>query len=1025
MHTRPDRRPARWGLVQAWLVLAGLAAGCGGRGTSDPGVTPGTGELAAKPGGGYYLADTHHSGSASRVRLLEIGWGRLVDVHDIDAQGVASPVPVLRDFVIGEGVVSDGSDLLLETNPVTHDSRLIVLRPRDAPDTGSGSFTSILLRAGAVLSPVLPKHDDGSSSPPFSFVARNATLVLHFDDLLEDGLAARQVLTETVRLTTGYPPTVPQMARTIFDPSHGGVVNEAFHSTRVLVDFTISEREALELPGRPPVNAVGAPASSRFSEQANASLHLPTRIDESAGRFVILTNLAGRGLELQGPREAATRDLVRGFRTGNSSETNAGFLLDFEAPRIIGTWEIALEQAADDPAGPAGYGFVAGLRFSTPCRAAPRRGDNLELAGELYEVREQASAPDFDGRVSGLRLLRLAEEPLPDAGALLGLGRLFTPYRQEANLHATCWLSLSPPAGAPPFDDVSSEVRVGVRFSEPMDPDTFRAFDTFRLLRGIFDDSVRPQDLVVGSVRVQSSLQEIFFEPRLPLENQLVREYVLEVVDGPTGVKDLAGGQLVASFDRAEFFLGEQLPVRNGGFALRFEDVDELDPPGFGDVRGQITHDLLGGVLRPRATAFGSFAADRTIPIPGRMQPFALGVQTPLSSFGSKLQAVWRHADFGFLVRDESFHNLDVIGLSWSPLSGRLVTDFFPDFELRLAHARYTPDESGSTGNGPLYPASGLDGSPFEFARNVLNDPRGGQVVVHPRSLGYRVRPADMTLSSRGTPFLAFPWNHSGAPETSFTWRDTAVLAKGGLRGPGVPLDIECGPPLQLDVGIGSFAPAGQVPSVGLPLLWEVRCFPSSGSLGLNSLDILLPLPGWAQPNFRAFSTGGIDQSGRPVLIDPDLALVPSGGFNPSSTPPGRPTPLTADNSFYIGQIDTVVRISRAVTIWIDTGLGAPRFVAPVIEPRSQIGASALVVEYRGADTISDDAGSAPFDAARLDPYGDFKTGTIDYHGDGSWSEDIGSADGARYLQVRFTFVNDTDNQLSAELDSLGIAFEE
>jgi len=180
-------------------------------------------------------------------------------------------------------------------------------------------------------------------------------------------------------------------------------------------------------------------------------------------------------------------------------------------------------------------------------------------------------------------------------------------------------------------------------------------------------------------------------------------------------------------------------------------------------------------------------------------------------------------------------------------------------------------------------------------------------------------------------------------------------------------------------------------------------------------------LPGELEFGRRA-SRG--EESGRAVLIDPDLTLVPTGGFNPSSNPPGRPTPLTADNSFYVRQIDTVVRYSRAVTIWINTSLAAPRYVEPVIEPRTQIGASALVFEYRGADTIGDDAGNAPFDAARLDPYGDFRPGTIVHHGDGTWSEDIRSVSGGRYLQVRFTFVNDTANVLSAVLDSLGIAFE-
>jgi hypothetical protein len=214
------------------------------------------------------------------------------------------------------------------------------------------------------------------------------------------------------------------------------------------------------------------------------------------------------------------------------------------------------------------------------------------------------------------------------------------------------------------------------------------------------------------------------------------------------------------------------------------------------------------------------------------------------------------------------------------------------------------------------------------------------------------------------------------------------------------------------------------VPSIGLPLLWEVRCFPTTRGLGFNSFDILLPIPGWPVPNFRAFATGGIDHTGQAVLIDPDRQLRPSGGFNPNSRPPGLPTPLTADNSFYVGAIDTVVRISRAVTVWIDSGDFAPRYVEPVIEPRKQVGTASIVVEYRGAEAFSEDAADAPFDASQLDPYGDPKVGVVTHHGDGNWSTDINAAGGARFLQVRFTFVNDVANQLSAELDSFGVAYE-
>lgn len=1018
--------PRRWlpGLL-AFAAVPGLS--CSGGGGSDPGITTPVGVLVAKPGGGYFLADSHRRGSATRIRLLEIGWGRLVDVHDVDAQGRTNPVPVLRDIVINENVLGDGVDSLLETNPITHDSRLVVLRPRDAPDTGTGTFTSIVRRSTASLAAVLPKKDDGTATLPISLVARNATFVLRFDDLLEDGPEAREALRETVRLTSGYPPIVPQPARIVFDPSHGGVVDGAFHSTRVLIDCSVSERDSLDMPFLVPVNAAGLPASSSLSAQPNGSIHLPTRIDPLAGRFVRLTNLAGRWLETGAPSDPATGDIVRAFRSGNPADSNAGFLLDLLQPSIISDWELALTEAADDPVGPLGHAFVVDLSFQTPCRSAPRVGDTLELFGELYEVREQAGPPDVDGRVANVRLLRLEEEPLGTPASLLGLGRFSTQYEVGFALQPSCWVNFLPEPGQPPSNGIETDVRVRVRFNEPMDPETFRAFDTFRMLRGAeSDDDILAADLIVGVVRVEQNLQEFSFVPRLPLANHSDLDYRIELFSGPTGVRDLSGSPLADSFTRSAFRLAAgQPPQVNGGFGMRFATNDELLATGSIDLRGQVSYDEDRGVLRPRPVSFTTYSADRGIPLVNLMRPWAFGVQTPLSPLGSKVQAIWRYCDFGFRVRDEGSYNLDVIGLSWSPLGGALVADLFPHFEMRLAHANCVPDETILSSLAPKYPTSGLVPAPSRFTENLLQDPRGAQVVVHSRTFGYQIRPADLTQNGRGTPLMPFPWNRSNAPFTTYTWRDTTLATRAGLTCPGVPLDIEVGGPLNIDnTGIGSAAPTGQIPSFALSLLWEIRCFPTAGGLGLNALDILLPVPGFPQPNFRAYSTGGVDQTGRLVLKDPELELVPSGGFNAFSSPPGQPTLFNADNTFYVGSIDTVVRVSRAITVWIDTLTIDPRFVDPVVEPRDQPGNSSLVVEYRGAQDFSLDSDGAPFDAALLDPYGDYAVGSVVFHGNGAWSDDIHAVDGARYVQLRFSFQSDIESNLAPELDSFGLAFE-
>jgi hypothetical protein len=1005
----------QWRLFLWAAAATRLCLACSGGGSAGPGFSPGEGQVVEKPGGGAFVADAHSGGQATRVHLLEMSWGRLVDVYDVDANGATNPLPVLRDVVVSESAVTGGAGFRFETSPVRHASRITILEPHDAPSTGGESFESILRRV-TVGGPVLPRHDDGSALPPFSVVARDATLVVRFDDLLEDGPAARGDLHETVRLLSGYPPVTPQSARIVFDPSHGGIAAGKFHSTRVLIDFTVSGEEALSLPIFVPINPVGLPPSALSSPQPNVSVHLPVRTDEEGGQFPTLTNLAGRGLEATGPTDLGSGDVVRAFRSGSVDDVNGGRLLDLSQPHLVGNWDARIEDARADALGPTGRGFVVTLRFTTPCRTAAHARDALEIGGELYEVREEGPEPDGEGRLTGVRLLRLAEQPLSSAESLLGAVRFLTRFRPD-EVNPACWITFSPGPESPPASGVDSHVTLRVRFSEPMEPGSFRAFDSFRMFRrSIADEQAISRNLVVGVVRPEQDLLEFDFIPRFPLANDS-SVYRVELASGTKGVRDLAGTPLTGSFGSAIFELAAGQPVvRNGGLAMNFET--ELAPAGTTVFRGQAK--LENGILRPRPVSFVTHHADQSHSIPRMMQTLGFGVQTPLSPLGSKLQALWRYADFGLQPLDERFFNLDVIGLYWSPEPGHATSDFYPAFEMRMAHARFLSDEIASpSGFGALYPLSGLVGAPAPFTDNILEDPRGGQIVVHPRQLGYRVNPADLTLTERGTPLMPFPWNRSGGPTTSFTWRDTSVLARGGPNGVGIPLDIESNPPLT-----GSAAKAGEVRTIGLPLLWEIRCYPSAQGLGQNPFAILLASPGLPNPNFRAFSTGGVDVTGSVVTVDPDLELVAQGGFNPSSFPAGRRTAFSADSAFYIGGIDTVVRLSRVVTIWMDTGSQSPRFAEPVVEPRVQIGSTSIVTEFRGADGFSADAGNAAFDAARLDPYGDPELGTVFFHGDGTWRADIRDLDGARFLQARFTFVNDVARELSPELDSFGVAFE-
>jgi len=1053
-------RPSFFILLSGLLSLAGGcgSGGGGGGGGSSPGFP---GQELAKPGGGTFFVDPNHGGVITRLHLAEMFWARLVDVHDVDDEGRARIEPVFRDFAINERVQTDGRDFSLETNPISRKTRLVILRSRGAPDAGLGTFDSLLRSATADLPPVLPRHDDGSTGGLYSFVARNGVLVLRFDDALDDDLEAARDLIECVRLRAGYPPETPFPARELFDPNHGVIVGGEFHSTRVLIDLTVSEVESSSMVAPQPINEIGLPPSAADRTGPNVSVRLPTRADPGSGQFTLLRGLSGAALSPleNGPIDPSgpTRDVVRAMRSGNATDLNHGFLLDLGAPEILGSWNLRVDAAQEDPAGRAGFDFALDVTFTTICRATPAVADVVSIGEASLEVVQPGAALDLDGRVRGVRVRSLSDRPIEGGLRLLGNAVFLSTYQASDPVPPGCWISFAPAPTTLPDIGVSTSATVSLRFSEPMDPGSISPFDNFYLVRGGTDTPVNATNRIVGVVEPSLDLRRFTLRPTLPLPHESDAVEVHQVrIDGPT---DLAGNVLVAPPPDVGFeMLAAQATVRNGSTALRFSETDELDPIGSPDLRGQFFFDRERALIRPRPVVFSSYPADRSNPVPSIMIPFPRGVQTPLSALGSKLQTVWRYCDLGWQVLDETKYDLDVFGLAWAPKDGRVINDFFEGFEIRLAHSRRLPDEGQSPSILlPTFESTGLVPS---FRQNILVDPLSPQMVVHPRSLGYRIDGADMFLASSGTVMLPFPLNRSSAPPVTYTWRDTAVLAVGGPHGVGIPLFIEASSPLFLENLRGTVAPAGQVPSFGLPLLIEYKCFPSDIGLGLNPLDISLAVNSSALPSFRAYSTGGVNQVGVEVRRNPDTEVVAQGGFNPRSRPPGRPTGRGDDNAFYIGQLDVVTRLSRVHSVWIDTRHEDPDYVDPVVLPGTvdQPAGTQVIVEYRGAEgfVLGDldvalgqaiDERAFPFDARHLNAYGDvfalipvnrpgfnantheilgserFPGGVQYLDGVATWSSDIDLIDGARYLQLRITFVSNIETGLGPVLSAIGIPY--
>lgn len=1069
---------------------------------SGSGAAPGSaleGALATKPGGAgltggqAYLVDSNQGGVASEFSIVELHWGRLVDVYDtVLAPGVtkgqylADPLDpdlyesrlVLADFLIGPDVrtefVAGALKWELSTGPVSGQERLRVgLNVDDRPER----FALLLDDATADLALIDPKCPELGGLPPYTAVPRNAAVGVRFDDLV-DGTS---ISASTIRVLAGTQSLAPFDARVIADPNYGGVAAGEFQSTRALVDFTVSADEAALAATPLAVNPLGLPPSAS-SIEANVAITFPTQIDPPSGQFAVLSNLAGTGLDAAGSGpvdpSSATTDVRWCVRSGNGLEPFGGFLPDLSPPRLLGSRPVDILTAA-------GGGTIGELRLTLgaaddTCLFEPVRGDVVAAAGglELEVVDVLSLSPG--GPVS-VRVEAPPGAPPIDPATLVGAPALYTTY-WRASLGADaapCFVRFTPDAGLPvggAVGGVAPEAALVARFNEPVDPTSLRPFDSFYIARTDGVDATlagsetlgtleapEPDDLIVGEVVGSAGLVEARFIPSLPLTHESggAESYFFRLFSAAgDGVVDLAGNSLADAFPGVRFSLDPSAPSADtGGWVLRFNAVDEDGVPG-PEVRGQVLFDLDGGSLTPRPVQRFSAVVDRSTPLVSAMQPIAAGLQTPLSSLGSKAHLMWRYADAGFEVSqvDGLFFDLDVEGLALAPLAGQVIATQYDEFEISLGHAANLPDEALDPGSLlPKYPTSGLTNN-GTFADSFLNDPAAGPTVVHPRALGFAVSPADVFIAGSGTPMLPLPWNQGLEPEdrTYFTWRDTSIETRGAVNGfslvgAGAPLEQEVnvlglpdgpGTVFGPSIGpVGAQTPLG-VPAPGLPLLMELSCFPGE-ALDLTAFDVSIALASSPRPFFRAFSTGGFNTSGQAVAKNPDLETSPTGGFNgnPALGPVGIPT-APRDPSFYLGQMDVVIRVSRAHTVLVDAEQSpfAPEaaanydYAAAVVEPApaQQPAGTALVIARRGSNLPSLVGNEALTDANRLDVFGEPIAGSLaDALPDNpvfpwvdpSWSETLDDVDGQRFVQSRVTFVSNAATLQTPTLDSLALAF--
>lgn len=1044
-----------------WVASMALLSACGsGSGAVETVIEEAeVGDSVLKPdGSGFYIADQHFGGDGDAVFLEELYWGRLVDIWAEDPQtGIAEQV--YTDFVIGDNVLTQFGKWRLEESPLTGRTRLIVLRANtDAPND---AFDELVAEAENSAGPVLEKGTGIGETPPFSFIARNASLVLRFSDLVDPSTVS---LNDSLQVLVGNPPEQAYEARLLFSPSHGGLAagTGEFFSTRLIIDFTIDSTDLALLDNPLELNGLGLPAAID-PLQANLAIAIPTEVDPGGANFDLVRNLRGRALSFvdNGPTDSSlpTLPVVRAMRSGSEDDPENGFLADNLPPSLIGSQAVSVTNAVVDPAGEPGIDFVVNFAYATPeCSISPIVGDVLQIGSTSFNVTQQAAASQ--GIVSGLRIsLPVGLDPILNPAALLSQALFRTPWRNSLpSTLAACFVRFSPEPASPPAAGIQPGTQILVEFSEPMDPASVRPFDTFVASSTAEIGSV--DEFVVSTVEPSSDFRTFRLSPVVGFDHTFEpsgsapETFFVELssdIDDLVGLTDLAGNFLTDSLPQFQFAIDATAPSNQvGGWALPFNGTDEFIPSAAGngnDLAGQIFYDLDRGEIFPRNVSRFSAVADRNSQLIGPMQPVETGLQTPLSNLGSKMHIMWRYSDMGYTVsyNDGSFMNLDVEGVSLSPLGGSVTQTFYPLFEMRLGHSDRLHDEwLDKMFISPMFEQSGFLNN-TSFAENYLSDPDNPPVLVHDREEGFFVAQTGVFQSETGTVMLRYPMNVNAAPgeERTYTWRDTAITTRGGLNNqgtetviPGIPHPQEhflvfgnagADPLIGGDFEYLYEGGPGGIPSIGLPLLMEFSCFPSE-AVSLNNFAASISTTAAPRPFSRAFSTGGFNVSGNPVIKNPDTETAPTGGFNgnPALGPLGSTT-NGRDPTVYIGQLDIVVRISRVYTTMISANGPTPDYVALVQEPNPSDQPSGTRIEFafRGDD---DTPAADYFDSADLDLYGnsigETSTGTTELSlSQPEWSDSLDSIDSLQWAQVRMSFIGNTETMLTPRLSALGVAY--
>ena len=997
--------------------------------------------------------------------LESVDWGRLVDVRDQNG------VLVEADVLINHLLETDSINFEIITNPVSQKETLNILR-----DASSSSFASLLATAKANLENVGEKNTN--SAPPFTEVARNATIRLQFSEFIDPN----SVDFTTVQVYTGSPPLLAFTGRYVVKN------DDATGKGYVFFDATVSATEAAQ--EAVPQNAVGFPASSD-SISTNLAIKIPTQPDPLIGQPKVLSSLNGnRRPSLRAFNPDPFEDLgnsvvlVRAARTGNELDPFNGFLLDNDRPNLLGVQTATISSITSLVGATAE--FVYGIDADNCENMAPKVGDVFEVGTVgLMMVTDVLSSADPDNY--SVRAAVESEDSVIVSGATGVAARYTTRYTPQDAAVQPCYLEIQPPPlGNMPVASIDEQATVTVRFDEPINAGTVRSMSTFviaspddngaptapedvqtawfRQVNGSetvadFIERQRGYDyrpsaaggsaagtefggrILFGSIESVDGNRQFTLSPVAgwidPDPGDAFEEYVVALRGGTDGIEDLSGNSLdLVGFVAGNDGQAARITVAHPGgsafagskyFGLFAQAFDE-NGDGQAEWAGQTAQTATG--LTGRAPMRFSRGADSSSPAMAN-RITAAAVNEPLNPAGAVVMGVYRPQEFGFGYPDATEYNMTVEGFNWSPQSGVVLDETFSDISLSLGTSTFLPDEfldpiTGAT----VFPGSGLVTSGFDD--NILgftSDGSSGVDEVEVFRSSYTTNSIEL-FTNNGTAFL--PW-----PDftTNYIWRDTTIpqIHLGTADAPG----SQGSPDVQYQADTGNFLwwGAGLTPSVGLPLLTRFRTYPQSESIGLNNFAVTQMIPtGNVLVNYRIWSSGGQDGSGVWHLVQPDNpafgGTAPTGGYLAG----GAPTPTQGDSLIYWTQADFAQDVSRMYSHWFDCGA----FLLPgdiqgtVLEPvnADQPVGTSIQVEYRGSATVADGGNPltepSPLTGADtpFDDYGDSNgIGSVSTPSD--WTTDINDLEGQgyRFIQIRVTFFANADLGLSPELDGLGIVW--